>query len=445
MKAKRFSLQTRIIIRLVAVFATFFFVIGFGIFFYDRATSDLAPLERMNQAFAAIKASAHLDKSGRMVIDAGHHIPDFVIRDESGKVLYSHGQTPIDPIYFADDKASLIYKKFDVPGNKEVNIASLSGPLIVGGKIFRLTLVLRITPEETGLDTVLEEWVGEFLPASVPLFLLLMVVTILTLRRGFRPLTNLLKQVQSIGPDRFGERLSIEGLPDELAQLILAINAALARIEQGFRTQQEFLADAAHELRTPLAILSLHLDTLPNKEEVKSLRADVDRMVRLVEQLLAVAKMEALTIAKEEVTDLRDLAEEVAELFAPMAAKIKRSIAVSGAVEPVLIRGNRDALYQAVRNLIENALRFAPEGTEVEIHIDSEGEISVIDRGPGIPENSRAHLFKRFWQSDQREGSGAGLGLTIAERIARAHSGHLSISDNPGGGAQFTLKLPLAR
>jgi signal transduction histidine kinase len=173
------------------------------------------------------------------------------------------------------------------------------------------------------------------------------------------------------------------------------------------------------------------------------LRADVDRMARLVNQLLMVAQLEALTIHPDDKADLSAVATELAALLAPLAIKAERGVAVLNADRPVMVRGNRDALYQALRNLVENALKFTPPGTEIEIEIDRSGAVTVSDRGPGIPEPQREHLFRRFWRADRRQSGGAGLGLAIAHRIATAHAGHLTVADNPGGGARFTLRVPL--
>jgi signal transduction histidine kinase len=223
-----------------------------------------------------------------------------------------------------------------------------------------------------------------------------------------------------------------------------AVNGALDRLDRGYQAQRDFLADAAHELRTPLAILAAHLDTMDDKSRASMLRADVDRMVRLVNQLLMVAQLEALTIRPDDKADLSELSTELAALLAPLAVRADRSVAVLNADHPVLVRGNRDAIYQALRNLAENALKFTPPGSEIEIEVDRSGAVSVSDRGPGIPKAQREHLFRRFWRADRRQSGGAGLGLAIAHRIATAHAGQLTVADNPGGGARFTLRVPLA-
>jgi signal transduction histidine kinase len=270
-----------------------------------------------------------------------------------------------------------------------------------------------------------------------------MTALIFTLRGAMKPLDRLMRYARSITPSQTGVRLPTDDLPQELFGPVEAINGALDRLERGFQAQRDFLADAAHELRTPLAILAAHLDSMQDPTRTAALRADVERMTRLVGQLLMVAQSEALTIRPDDQADLSEVASEIATLMAPLAVKTGRSIAVLNAEHPVPVRGNRDAIYQALRNLVENALKFTQPDTEVEIEVDRSGSVAVSDRGPGIPEAQRALLFQRFWRANRRQSGGAGLGLAIAQRIAAAHAGQLLVDDNPGGGARFTLRIPL--
>jgi signal transduction histidine kinase len=173
------------------------------------------------------------------------------------------------------------------------------------------------------------------------------------------------------------------------------------------------------------------------------LKADVDRMTRLVSQMTTVAQLEALTIQPDDSADLTAISLELAALLAPYAISHRRNIAVNGADAPIVVRGNPDAIYQALRNLVENALRYTAEGTEVELTLDPKGKVAVSDRGPGIPAADRQKLFNRFWRADRSSTGNSGLGLAIAQRIAALHHGSLEIDDNPGGGARFTLQIPL--
>ena len=217
------------------------------------------------------------------------------------------------------------------------------------------------------------------------------------------------------------------------------------RAEEALRQSEErhrqFAANAAHELRTPLAVIRPHLDNLDDRAAAGSLGQDVDGMTRLVEQLLAATRLDLLAIGSSDQADLGAVCRTIAVNLAPVAIAKGRSIEVVGGETPVIIRGNEDALEQAVRNLVENALRYSDAGTTVTIHVGADVPIAVVDRGPGIPAESRDLVFERFHRIDQGTG-GAGLGLAIVHRTVDAHDGTIDIADAPGGGAIFTLRFP---
>jgi signal transduction histidine kinase len=236
-------------------------------------------------------------------------------------------------------------------------------------------------------------------------------------------------------------------MPREVLPLVRAVNQALDRLEAGYEAQRGFIADAAHELRTPLAVLDAHLALIGTPGA--PIREDVAGMVRLVDQLLDLARLDALRIAPDDMVDLARLAVEVSAHLAPLALGQGRLIEVVGDDRPLPVRGAHDPLFRALRNLVENAVCHAPAGStvSVELAVSATGEpvLRVIDRGPGIPPDLRAHVFERFWQGgrDRADGSkGAGLGLSIVARTMAAHGGSVSVEDTPGGGASFTLHFP---
>lgn len=211
------------------------------------------------------------------------------------------------------------------------------------------------------------------------------------------------------------------------------------RAEQEER-QRAFVADVAHELRTPLAILRTKLDTLKDEAAAAVLRDEVDGMTRLVSQMLAFARYELFRPGSEEEADLCDVCTNVATHLAPIAILEDRLIEVL-ADAPVIVRGSSPALEQAVRNLVENAVRYAPPQSTVTVRITDEPAIHVIDRGAGVPQERRAMIFGRFDRADRR-GDGAGLGLAIVKRIIDAHGATIEIIDPPGGGTNFCVKFP---
>lgn len=457
------SLQSRLTVRLLGVFVFAFLLTGLATFLFSRTDDTELPTDSLLSYIDLVAPHIGVTPAGAW------HVEGVTLTDEKAYVLRRPDGSEIERGGDGDTLkaiASMSAAKSVIgmpPGTfnltwridkaTEDNIYLIAVSLLVDGQPVILEIADVDTPTDSGLYALAYEWLGEFVPVGVPLLLVLVLALTLSLRSALKPLERLRRLAARISPQQTGLRLPTDELPSELQLPVLAINRALDRLDHGFQAQRDFLADAAHELRTPLAILSAHLDTLPRSQGTDALKSDVQRMTRLVNQLLLVAQMESLTIDPAETADLSDIAVDLAALFAPLAIRSNRSVGVSGGEQPVLVRGNKDALYQALRNLVENALRFTAPETEIEISIDPAGSVTVSDRGPGIPPQERELLFRRFWQGPRRKlrdgqgqeaSGGAGLGLAIAQRIAETHGGSLRISDNPGGGARFTLALPLA-
>jgi signal transduction histidine kinase len=451
MGTSRASLQSRLILRLCAVFVAFFVMAGVVVFLVYHTDSEEIPFDVLADDLHALKLAVTVGSDGRVTVDETNLSPisGYMVRTLDGRVKLSGGrhadelqaiETPaLDEVTESCRLAGKERPQRERPRNRQCSLSEL---LEINGDTLVMQVTRRISPTSTALDALFYEWLGEYLPVTLPMLLALITALIFTLRSAMKPLERLMRYARAITPAQTGVRLPTDDLPKELLGAVEAINGALDRLDRGFQAQRDFLADAAHELRTPLAILAAHLDSMQDPQRTAALRADVERMTKLVGQLLVVAQLEALTIRPDEQADLSEIASEVAILLAPLAVKAGRNVAVLNAEHPVPVRGNRDALYQALRNLVENALKYTPPGTEVEIELDPSGGVSVSDRGPGIPEDQRMLLFQRFWRADRRQSGGAGLGLAITHRIAAAHAGQLLVDDNPGGGARFTLRVP---
>jgi two-component system, OmpR family, sensor kinase len=309
--------------------------------------------------------------------------------------------------------------------------------VVLGNQPFLVVFAAAADPARLTFGVYLDELVGHVLLPLVPFAVLLTIINVWTVRRSLTPLVGAAAAARRMERTRSVERMQVEGLPDEVRTLVEAVNDALSRLQQALEHERAFNAEAAHALRTPLAILSARLDAMPG-DTVADLRADVSAMTRLVNQMLASAQADALHIRSGQVCDLAATGRAVVAQMAGLAIRQQRQLAFEGEAS-VLVHGDADALAHAARNLLENAIRYAPSGSEITMEVNQDGALAVSDRGPGMPDAHKALAPARFWRANPGDGLGSGLGLSIVQRIAKAHGGTLHIEDRPGGGARVVL------
>jgi signal transduction histidine kinase len=365
----------------------------------------------------------------------------YAVLDDSGRVLFSSLKDR-SPIFSADPRSSDVAYLETRRGN-----AAVSGVSLVKEMDGRSVWV-QVGEDLAHRDVITDDIVADFFKRvgwiTLPMLLFLLAIDIVIFRRALRPLLNASEMAKKISPNRTDVRLPPEEIPKEILPLVQAVNQALDRLEAGFRMQREFTADAAHELRTPLTILRSRVDTLADRGVSKALHQDIEGMARIISQLLDIAELESFSIDPHEKADLRTICAEVAEFAAPLALAKGKNIALSGSDAPVWVNGNPEMLSRAIRNLVENAINYAPPGTTVEIVVEGSGMVRVLDEGPGIKEEERALIFQRFWRRDRRRTGNAGLGLSIVQRIADTHAATISVENRPTGGANFSLSFARA-
>jgi len=284
------------------------------------------------------------------------------------------------------------------------------------------------------------------------------------IRFGLRPLDRMGATADAIAAGDLTRRVSPAEPRTEVGRLGLALNAMLGQIEQAFAERQageerlrRFLSDASHELRTPLTSIRgyaelFRMGATSRPEDTEKAMARIEeeaaRMGVLVEDLLALARLDEMPQARREPVDLAPLAADAAD-DARVAAR-DRAVTVTVDGEHV-VTGDPAQLRQVLANLMRNALTHTPAGSPIELSVSSvDGyvRLAVRDHGPGLPEGARANVFERFWRSEGGRGrgkAGAGLGLAIVAAIVDAHGGRVSARNAPGGGATFAIDLPAAR
>jgi heavy metal sensor kinase len=274
-------------------------------------------------------------------------------------------------------------------------------------------------------------------------------------RQALLPVERITSQAERISIDRLHDRVPVPPAHDELAHLAVTMNAMLARLERGVTEQRRLVADASHELRTPLAVMRAELEvslrgdvmSAGEREVLEIVSEEVDTMSRTVENLmtLALADEGGLQLLPTRV-HVQEAVETAARSLRPLAAA--RGVRLQSDGDGAEVLADPDRLHQALTNLIENAIKFAPPGGRVDVTSWTSAEevgITVADDGPGIAAEDRAHIFDRFYRVDHargREQGGSGLGLAICHEIAVAHGGRLWVESEEGRGSRFSLALP---
>ncbi|WP_134005791.1 HAMP domain-containing sensor histidine kinase [Kribbella sp. VKM Ac-2566] len=387
-------------------------------------TNDLAETTRAGQLIQV------LDPSGRVVAASSTRVdttPLTDLRPPADALLRSQvGEMPL----IDDDHSFLI----------------VAQGTAYGGRTYTVVVASSVETQRQTVATV-----AKYLAIGFPALLIVVgVAGWLMVGQALRPVERIRGRVQRIGTRDLTERVPVPQTRDEIARLAVTMNEMLDRLETGQATQRAFVADASHELRSPLATLTAALEVIEADttgqawHELRQVMAtETDRMRQLVEDLLLLAKADDTGIRMRQVdVDLDDL----------VAAEIQRlrssapELTVTGDVHPVRIVGDPARLSQVLRNLVDNAARAA----HTTVHLTAAEQngsaiITVSDDGDGIPEQDRQRVFERFVRLDtsrSRASGGSGLGLSIAREITHAHNGTIALTSSASGGTTATVTLP---
>lgn len=294
-----------------------------------------------------------------------------------------------------------------------------------------------------------------FLLAGPPAVLLAALAAAMVAKGALRPVECMRREIADISEHGSDASIAVPATHDEIAALATTMNTVLGRLKTALDRQRAFVADAGHELRTPLSILRLELDlaSAPGRtaEELRAAvtgaATETERLARLAEDLLSLALDDQADPVSTELVALADVAAESVAAFAARAAE--RNVTITCEADPtVVVAGDATRLRQAVDNMAANAVRFAPAGSEVAVAVRRDGSLGTVeisDRGPGFPPEFVPHAFERFRRADPsraRAEGGTGLGLAIVAAVAKAHGGRAAVGDRPRGGAWARIDLP---
>jgi len=321
------------------------------------------------------------------------------------------------------------------------------------GTLYRVEVGTSAAPAENTLAQVLV-----MLAVGLPVAVAVAVAGgFILVRRSLEPVERMAAKAEEITQHSLSERLPVVESGDELERLSISLNHMISRLEDALRGSKQFVADASHELRTPLTVMRGELESLAQdgrlaretREALGSVLEEVERLAEIVESLFALSRLDAGEAGAWQRFDLAELAATTAEQMSLLATD--KQIRVECESTPgVTVRGDRARLKQVIVNLLDNAIKYTPDGGRVTLRVRREGAqavLEVTDTGIGIPPEALPHVFKRFFRVDgsrSREQGGAGLGLSIVKSICAAHGAEVEVLSTPGEGSTFRVRQPLA-
>ena len=416
------------------------------------ATEQQLRRESLERAVRYVEQNLQIDPGGRLRLPprpgsswAGFGYPTLVF-DRDGKTLLERpaeiepavisalfrvGQAGLDP---RSPQATHFFE-LEVGDSRIIGAARLTGT-------DPDTRMIEVFKDKNAPDVLVDDVVREFpyRRAWVQLSLLglLALVTAWIVRRRIRPIAEVSRIAGTIGPQTLDMRLPERDLPAEVQPIVHAVNGAFERLDRAAAAQREFLRRAAHQLRTPLTVLSARAETLDDSETASQLRGDIREIARMITQVLQLNELDALPEHGGSVADLGAVGEAVGDELRTKAARAGKRIDLTQPNRPVLVPGDPNVIEVAVRNLVENAIRHSPAGGTVEIRVEPAGRIEVANTGPVIPEELQKKIFEPFWSGDP-DGRLSGLGLTIVGRIAERCGAAITVRSTPDTGTVFTL------
>jgi len=452
-QADHYCLRSQLSWRLVALQALLLTMLVVCLIAALCATGVLVVPRDEDHVIAIVQRAVTRDAQGGLALrptaelkELRENTPDlwFLVRDRQGH-SFSEGTVPPEFARIGDaldqiSQARLGWQMFEddprKPPARLKRVNSDAGPVQV---------LTATQGPMTGAKTVLATALA-FMAIALPGLLLMaaatFVATPIVVRRAFAGLDTTADQARQIDFRERGSRLSADHLPLEVAPLVTAINDALKRLDDGYSRHQRFVADAAHELRTPIAILNTRLESLPSGPEKTRLLEDAARLATLAEQLLDIQRFDQCRDPFTRI-DLVTVAQNVAADLAPLAIAAGYELSVETECNCVETLGDRAALERALTNLVQNAIQHGGRRGTITVRVAKPATIEVTDEGSGIPQNQRTLIFDPFYRLAPLD-RGAGLGLNMVREIARLHGGDVSVLDGPKGGECFRLTLPSA-
>ncbi|NOK64111.1 MAG: hypothetical protein GFH27_549413n23 [Chloroflexi bacterium AL-W] len=465
------SLRRRLTISYVSFFAIALIILDLGLYMIvrqvlieniDNELQRTANLLQDNFEKSNKTVPAYFDGEGWRVELNQPQIPAFRVTRHIVQIYEQNGQaveeTTMLPAAFLANQRELTLvlegnSVFQTTTTDSFTYRQLLQPLFFGGTVAG---VLQIMSDMGVIDQALALFSYALFSGGVVVLMAAALGGAWITREAFKPIEEISYTAENIvRAEDLSRRIPIPESQDELQQLTYTMNDLLGRLENLFNTQQRLLADVSHELRTPLAAMRGNLEVLDRgaarnpemlAESLDDMRREVNRLIRMVNDLLLLARSEAGLQLRREPIELDTLVLEIHRELRPLASGIHLRL---GNEDQITIVGDRDRIKQALLNLGINALQHTPQGGDVTLNLsqaDGYAQLSVADTGVGIANEDLPHIFNRFYRTDPsrvRRAGGSGLGLAIVKWITEAHGGRVVVESTPNVGSTFTLLLPL--
>lgn len=365
----------------------------------------------------------------------------YQLMSADGRVLESGGFVARDlplPVAQGDGQVVMQLEKDALSGH---GVMAAAIDLDRGQGRYWLRVVRNLEDTESLVAQLMLGALDELYPPIVLLLIAVVSVVVVTVLSSLRSLRAVSHQASMLSLQRLDERLHAKNLPRELVPLVRAVNTSLDRLEADYQVQREFTANAAHQLRTPLATLRARLESRFSAQELGDVTFEIEQLARLVEQLLCLARLDSQEQFQFAEFDAHAVALEVARELAPVALESEHYVTAATPEVSVPAHGNATLTRLVFRNLIENAIQYTPAGTSITLSAEP-GAVVIADDGPGIAPDAVGTLFERFRRGPNASGHGAGLGLAIAKCIMERQGGSLTLDAKAARGARFVMAFP---
>lgn len=434
------SLRLRVIVNVFATSLLVVLLIGSLIFSQINVVTEKLARKKLLEQAKRIASYIEYDWKGSLDLDLPRGYRDyfssgesgqFAVLDAGGRILFRSKNFVRERIKKGISKESGKYY-FDFETEDGNRFVGLKYDYLYEDKIYPI-YVIEDENEFSQFITALEkDFLTNILSYGIPLLILQALIILFIFRQTFKPIIKAARDARKIKYDNLSFRLD-EDVHIEIKPLIQSINNGLARLEKSAEAQRFFIANAAHELRTPISILKARISSLKDEKEVYLLNEDLRNINRLISQMLDISRLDLAESAPKSEVNLNELAKKVCQDMGALFISEEKELALEQKKRDQIILGNEDTLYRAILNLLENALKHTPEKTSVEMIVE-EKKITVRDYGEPIPAEHKIKIFEKFEKLPESAGSkGSGLGLAIVKKAAEIHGGVVTLITREDG------------